>query len=314
MTYHVPVLLDEVLETIQPDKRMTILDCTLGAAGHSSAMLARMPEGGRLYGIDRDGEAIREASRIIAEKAPQRAKDFTALRGNFFDAKKLLAEQSVTSVDAILADLGVSSHQFDDGERGFSHRTTARLDMRMDRSAPLTAYNIVNGYGEAEIRKILFDYGEEKFAPSIARNIVKARAEKPVETTTELVEIIKASMPAKVLREKGHPAARTFQALRIATNGELDGLDKAIRNLADLLTPGGVIAIITFHSLEDRIVKNVFREMQNPCICPKDAPVCICGKKPVVEILLRKPVTASDDELEKNPRSRSAKLRAARKI
>ena len=314
MTYHVPVLLDEVLEVIQPDKRMTILDCTLGAAGHSSAMLARMPEGGRLYGIDRDGEAIREASRIIAEKVPQRAKDFTALRGNFFDAKKLLAEQSVTSVDAILADLGVSSHQFDDGERGFSHRTTARLDMRMDRSAPLTAYDIVNGYGEAEIRKILFDYGEEKFAPSIARNIVKARAEKPVETTTELVEIIKASMPAKVLREKGHPAARTFQALRIATNGELDGLDKAIRNLADLLTPGGVIAIITFHSLEDRIVKNVFREMQNPCTCPKDAPVCICGKKPVVEILLRKPVTASDDELEKNPRSRSAKLRAARKI
>ena len=313
-SYHIPIMLDEVMNVIQPELRRTILDCTLGGGGHSSQMLRLMPEGGRLIGIDRDADAITEAEDRIKEELPDRARDFTAIHGNFFNAKELLKGQDIESVDAVLCDLGVSSRQFDNGERGFSHRTEARLDMRMDRSETLTAYDIVNGYTESELRRIFYEYGEEKFSPSIARNIVKCRAEKPVETTTELVEIIKQSMPAKALKEKGHPASRVFQALRIETNGEIKGLSEAIKSLVDLLSPGGVMAVITFHSIEDRIVKNVFKELQNPCTCPPSAPICVCGKKPVVDIILKKPLTAGDEELERNPRARSAKLRAVKKI
>jgi len=312
--YHKPVLKDETIDILEPEKRNSYLDCTTGAAGHAIAMMSRMPAGAKVYGIDRDDEAIAEAKANIMRELPERYADFTPIKGNFFEAKKLLAQQGVSGVDSCLADLGVSSHQFDTPERGFSFRFDAKLDMRLDQTQELTAYDIVNGYSEAELRRVLYEYGEEKFTPSIVRNIIKRRETAPIETTTELVEIIKSSMPAKALKEKGHPASRTFQALRIETNSEIAGLEDAIRDLVDILNPGGVIAVITFHSLEDRIVKNVFRELHDPCTCPKSAPVCICGKKPLIEILLKKPVTAGEEELEGNPRARSAKLRAARKI
>ena len=310
--HHISVLLDECIEglAIKPDG--TYLDCTLGGAGHSSEIFKRL-DGGRLFGIDRDADAIEAATARMAGLNPKA--QFRALRGNFHDARQLLSEAGVDRIDGVLADLGVSSHQLDVRERGFSYHDEAPLDMRMDQSQTLSAQEIVNTWSEDELNRILRDYGEEKWARQIARVICDRRKEKPIETTKELVSIIDAAIPKKFRSKDGsHPARRSFQALRIAVNDELDPLEPAVRDLTDLLNPGGRICIITFHSLEDRIVKNCFRDMADPCICPKSMPVCVCGRKPVVKLVSRKPITASEEELEANPRSRSASLRIAEKI
>ncbi len=312
--HHIPVLLDECLDglNIRPDG--AYLDCTLGGAGHSAEILKRLGPGGLLVGIDRDAEAIEAASaRLEAVQSPGR---FVCLRGNFHDAPKLLeGAKTDRSLDGILIDLGVSSHQLDVRERGFSYHDDAPLDMRMDRSQALTAREVVNTWSEDELNRVLRDYGEERWARQIARVICDRREASPIETTGQLVSVIDAAIPKK-LREKdgSHPARRTFQALRIAVNDELDPLEPALRTLAGLLNPGGRLCVITFHSLEDRIVKNTFRNMADPCTCPKSFPVCVCGKKPVVKLITRKPITASAEELEMNPRSRSASLRVAEKL
>ena len=310
--HHLPVLLNECLDglNIRPDG--TYLDCTLGGAGHSSRIFARL-HGGRLIGIDRDADAIAAAGARMA--ALNGDAEFTAIRGNFHDAPALLAGIGVRHVDGILADLGVSSHQLDVRERGFSYHDDAPLDMRMDTSQALSAREIVNMWSEDEINRILRDYGEENCARQIARVICDRRRDQPIETTGDLVSIIDAAIPKKFRSKDGsHPARRTFQALRIAVNDELDPLEGAIEDLVGLLNPAGRICIITFHSLEDRIVKNTFRRLSNPCTCPKEFPVCLCGKKPVIQLISRKPVTASAQELSENPRARSASLRIAEKI
>ena len=310
--HHVSVLLNECLEglNIRPDG--TYLDCTLGGAGHSSEIFKRL-DGGRLIGVDRDADAIAAATQRMSSLNPRA--QFQAVRGNFHYAKALLAELSVTRLDGVLADLGVSSHQLDVRERGFSYHDDAPLDMRMDQSQGLSAREIVNDWSEDELNRILRDYGEEKWARQIARVICDRRKQAPIETTSQLVSIIDAAIPKKFRAKDGsHPARRSFQALRIAVNDELDPLEPAIRDLVDLLSPGGRICIITFHSLEDRIVKNTFRSLNGPCTCPKNLPVCVCGKKPVVKLVTRKPITATPEELEENPRSRSASLRIAEKL
>lgn len=310
--HHISVLLNECLDALDIKPEGTYVDCTLGGAGHSSEIFKRL-NGGRHFGIDRDADAI-EAATARMEGLNPNAK-FTAIRGNFHDAKELLAAQGIAEIDGVLADLGVSSHQLDVRERGFSYHDEAPLDMRMDQSQPLSAREIVNSWSEDELNRIFRDYGEEKWARQIARVICDRRKENPIETTKDLVSIIDAAIPKKFRSKDGsHPARRTFQALRIAVNDELDPLEPAIRDLVDMLKPGGRIAIITFHSLEDRIVKNCFRDLADPCTCPKNMPVCVCGKKPVVKLVSRKPITASDEELEFNPRSRSASLRVAEKI
>ena len=309
--YHTPIMLREVLELISPERCRATLDGTLGGGGHSEGILERLPADSIHFGIDRDAEAIAAATERLS-KFP----NFHAVHGNFFDMKELipLGEYGLSGLDGILLDLGVSSHQLDDGSRGFSYNSEAPLDMRMDKSSPLSAYEVVNGYPEKRLYEVIRDYGEERFASRIARSIAREREAAPIETTTKLAEIIKAAIPAAARRDGPHPARRTFQALRIEVNGELEGLEAAVRNAADMLAPDGVLCVITFHSLEDRIVKNVFRELKDPCICPPSAPVCVCGRKPQAEILTNKPLTASEEELERNPRSRSAKLRAIRKL
>ena len=312
--HHLPVLLNECLDGLNLRPGGAYLDCTLGGAGHSSEILKRLGEGGRLVGIDRDEDAIEAATaRLEAVHAPAR---FACLQGNFHDAPALLDAAGIPrAFDGILIDLGVSSHQLDVRERGFSYHEDAALDMRMDRGQALTAREIVNGWSEDELTRVLRDYGEEKWARQIARVIFDRRRAAPIETTGQLVGMIDAAIPKK-LREKdgSHPARRTFQALRIAVNDELDPLDGALRALADLLNPGGRLCVITFHSLEDRIVKSAFRSLADPCTCPKSFPVCVCGKKPVVKLITRKPVTASEEELAENPRARSASLRIAEKL
>lgn len=308
-TYHTPIMLPEVLSLLRPERGGVFVDGTLGGGGHSLGILRALPSDGRLFGIDRDGDAISEASARLSGFP-----NFTAVRGNFFRMTELLAAHGVSGADGILLDLGVSSHQLDDAERGFSYGSEARLDMRMDKSAPFSAYDVVNGYDSAKLTQIIRDYGEERFASRIANAIVAARANKPVETTTELAEIIKNAIPAAARRDGPHPARRTFQAIRIEVNGELAGLEQAVRSAVRFLNPGGIIAIITFHSLEDRIVKNVFKNLANPCTCPPNAPVCVCGLKPEVAILTKKPLVADEAELDLNSRSRSAKLRAAQKL
>lgn len=302
-------MLPEVLNLLKPERGGIFVDGTLGGGGHSEGILKLLPKGSKLFGIDRDGDAIAAAG--------ERLKGYDAfrpIRGNFFRMKELLGEIGINGVDGILLDLGVSSHQLDDGERGFSYSAPAKLDMRMDRSAALSAYEVVNGYSSKRLYEIIRDYGEERFASRIASRIVKSREEAPIETTSQLAQIIKEAIPAAARREGPHPAKRTFQAIRIEVNSELNGLEEAVTAAARLLNPGGVIAVISFHSLEDRIIKNVFKTLENPCICPKEAPVCVCGRKPEVEILTKKPLTAGEDELTRNPRARSAKLRAARKL
>lgn len=307
--YHIPIMPCEVMELLKPERGGVFVDGTLGGGGHSELILRRLPEGSRHFGIDRDEDAI-DASKARLSAFPA----FTAIRGNFFEMTQLLAYKGIHGVDGILLDLGVSSHQLDDGTRGFSYGIEAKLDMRMDRSAALSAYDVVNGYTSKRLFEIIRDYGEERFASRIANAIVSARADRPIETTTELASVIKSAIPAAARRDGPHPARRTFQAIRIEVNGELNGLERAIKDAIRLLNPEGVIAIITFHSLEDRIVKNVFKTLANPCICPPSAPICVCGRKPEIEIITNKPLIAEDNELESNPRSRSAKLRAARKL
>lgn len=308
--HHLPVLLDECLEGLNIRPSGVYLDCTLGGAGHSSEILRRL-DGGTLIGIDRDAEAIEAAAaRLKAIEAPAR---FIALRGNFHDAPALLHEAGIDGgLDGILIDLGVSSHQLDARERGFSYHDDAPLDMRMDQSQALTARDIVNTWSEDDITRILRDYGEEKWARQIARVICDRR---PIDNTSQLVAVIDAAIPKKLRRGDGsHPARRTFQALRIAVNDELEPLEPALRSLAGLLKPGGRLCVITFHSLEDRIVKNTFRSLADPCVCPKSFPVCVCGRRPSVKSVTRKPITASAEELERNLRARSASLRIVEKL
>ena len=301
---HRSVLLDEVIEhlNIRPDG--TYVDGTLGGAGHSLAILATLGSDGRLIGIDQDAEAI-----AAAESRLQDDSRVTIVKSNFRELRSVLQSLSCPSVDGILLDLGVSSHQFDDGERGFSYREDKPLDMRMDRDQTLTAADIVNEYPEEELRRILHEYGEERFAGAIAANIVRAREEKRIETTFELVDIVRRSMPEREKNKKGHPAKKTFQAIRIECNHELDVLQDALDDMIQALKPEGRLCIITFHSLEDRIVKQAFKKAENPCICPPDFPVCTCGRKPLGRMSPHKPIVPGEQELAENPRSHSAKLR-----
>ncbi len=302
---HKSVLLNETIDglNIKPDG--IYVDGTLGGGGHAYEVCRRLGEKGSIVGIDQDAAAI--------EAASARLKDFgekvTIVRSNYCDMKSKLHELGIDKVDGIVLDLGVSSYQLDTVERGFSYREDAPLDMRMDTRQKMTARDIVNDYTEADLYRVIRDYGEDKFAKNIAKHIVQARAVKPVETTAELSEIIRASIPMKFQKKSGHPAKRTFQAIRIELNRELDVLRDSLDDMIDLLNPGGRLCIITFHSLEDRIVKSAFRKNENPCTCPPDFPVCVCGKKSKGSIITKKPILPSEEELEYNSRSKSAKLR-----
>ena len=307
--YHVSVLLQECLDglNIKPDG--IYVDGTLGGAGHSSQIAKRLTTG-RLIGIDRDPVALKAAGERLAPYADR----VTLVHSNFCEIAQVLDELGIEAVDGILLDLGVSSPQLDDGSRGFSYMVDAPLDMRMNNEDPVTAKDIVNTWSYEELRRILFDYGEERYAPRIADAICRRREEKPIETTLELVDIIRSAMPAAALREKQHPAKRSFQAIRIAVNDELGAVRKVMEAAIPRLNPDGRLAIITFHSLEDRIVKNAMADAAKGCTCPPSFPVCVCGKKPQVQLVTRKPITATDEELVANPRSRSAKLRVCEKI
>ena len=307
---HIPVLLDETLTLLYPERGGVFVDGTLGGGGHAEAVLQRLPADGRLIGIDRDEEALAAATGRLSGFGGR----FTALHGNFFNMKELLAGEGVSEAAGILLDLGVSSYQLDTPERGFSYKYDAPLDMRMDQGAPLSAYDVVNTYPEEQLARVIWEFGEERFSRRIAGRIVRLREEKPIETTLELAEIVRSAIPAKYRNEPQHPARRTFQAVRIEVNDELRGLSAAVEDACDLLQKGGRLCIITFHSLEDRIVKQAFRRFENPCTCPPSAPVCICGKKPKAKILTKKPLTCSDREEADNPRSSSAKLRCIQKI
>ena len=302
---HISVLLNEVIEGLEIKPDGIYADGTVGGGGHSYEIAARLSDNGRLIGIDRDEDAVKAASERLAcygDKAK-------VVRGNYLDAVSILKGMGITGVDGILLDLGVSSHQFDDAERGFSYRNDAPLDMRMDRRDELSAYNVVNEYSESELFRIIRDYGEDKFAKNIAKHIVRAREKKPIETTFELSELIKAAIPAKMREGKGHPAKKTFQAIRIEVNRELDILRDSIDGLIDYLNPGGRLCIITFQSLEDKILKSAFRTAEDPCICPKEFPVCVCGRKSKGRVITRKAITATEEELKANNRAHSAKLR-----
>ena len=305
---HVSVMLEETVDGLNVKEGGTYVDCTLGGGGHSFEILTRLNNTGRLIGIDQDKEALAAAG--------ERLKNFsnvTYVHSNFERVKEIINEYSPEGVDGIMADLGVSSYQFDNPERGFSYRFDAPLDMRMDKDNTLTAYEIVNGYSENEIFRIIRDYGEDKFAKNIAKHICQRRAEKAIETTFELNEIIKAAIPAKFREKGGHPSKKTFQALRIECNRELEVLENTLDDMIDCLKPGGRLSIITFHSLEDRAVKNNFRNNENPCTCPPNFPVCVCGKKSKGTVITRKPIVATEEELEVNSRSQSAKLRVFEK-
>ena len=303
---HKPVLLEECLTALDIKPEGTYLDGTLGRAGHSLEILRRL-KGGRLIGIDRDMTAIEAARERLAAFGDR----VTLVHGNFCDLGEILADLGVDKMDGMLFDLGVSSPQLDEAQRGFSYMHDAPLDMRMDTSAALDARQVVNTWSGEELRRILWEYGEERYAPQIARAIVRRREEKPIETTGELVEVIRSAMPASALREKQHPAKRSFQAIRIAVNGELEALAPMLRAATEGLRPGGRLAVITFHSLEDRIVKQTMRELATGCICPPEFPVCVCGRKPKLTLVTRKPIVSGPAELEENPRARSAKLRVA---
>ena len=302
---HISVLLNEVIEGLEIKPDGIYADGTVGGGGHSYEIAARLSDKGRLIGIDRDEDAVKAASERLACYGDK----VKVVRGNYLDAVSILKGMGITGVDGFLLDLGVSSHQFDDAERGFSYRSDAPLDMRMDRRDELSAYNVVNEYSESELFRIIRDYGEDKFAKNIAKHIVRAREKKPIETTFELSELIKAAIPAKMREGKGHPAKKTFQAIRIEVNRELDILKDSIDGLIDYLNPGGRLCIITFQSLEDKIVKSAFRTAEDPCICPKEFPVCVCGRKSKGRVITRKAITATEEELKANNRAHSAKLR-----
>ena len=306
--HHVSVLLDECIEglNIKPDG--IYVDGTLGGAGHSSQIARRLTTG-RLIGIDRDPVALKAAGERLATYADR----VTLVHSNFCEIAQVLEDLNIEGVDGILLDLGVSSPQLDDGSRGFSYMADAPLDMRMNSEDTLSAYDVVNTWSFDELKRILFDYGEERYAPKIASAICKKREEKPIETTLELVDVIRGAMPAQALREKQHPAKRSFQAIRIAVNDELGSVEKVMKDAIPCLNPGGRLAVITFHSLEDRIVKTAMASAAKGCTCPPSFPVCVCGKKPQVQVITRKPIVSTDEELERNPRARSAKLRVCEK-
>ena len=295
---HYSVMLTETIENLNIRPDGIYVDGTLGGGGHASEVCKRLTTG-HFYGIDQDDAAIAAASKRLEAYGDI----VTVIRNNYCNAKAALAELGVEHVDGIVLDLGVSSYQLDTGERGFSYRYDAPLDMRMDRRQTLTAKDIVNGYSQGDLFRIIRDYGEDKFAQNIAKHIVMAREKKEIETTTELNEIIKAAIPAK-MRQNGHPSKQTYQAIRIECNRELEVLKAALSDLMDLLNPGGRLCIITFHSLEDRIVKTAFKNMENPCTCPPEFPVCVCGKKPTGRVITKKPILPSKEELEVNSRSK----------
>ena len=307
--HHVSVLLDECIQglNIRPDG--IYVDGTLGGAGHSSHIASKITTG-RLIGIDRDEVALTAAAERLAPYGDR----VTLVHSNFCDIASVLARLGIGGVDGILLDLGVSSPQLDDGARGFSYMADAPLDMRMDHSEALTAAAVVNTWSYEELKRILYEYGEERYAPQIASAICKRREQAPVRTTLELVDIIRSAMPPAALREKQHPAKRSFQAIRIAVNDELGAVSQVMRDAIPCLNPGGRLAVITLHSLEDRIVKNAMAEAAKGCTCPPSFPVCVCGKKPKVRLITRKPIVSGEEELARNPRARSAKLRICEKL
>ena len=307
--YHVSVLLQECLDGLDIKPDGIYVDGTLGGAGHSSRIAAQLTTG-RLIGIDRDPVALKAAG----ERLQPFADRVTLVHSNFSEVRQVLDDLGIEAVDGILLDLGVSSPQLDEAVRGFSYMLDAPLDMRMDGGAALSAHEVVNTWSQDELKRILYDYGEERYAPQIAGAICRRRAEKTIETTLELADIIRAAMPAAALREKQHPAKRSFQAIRIAVNDELGAVETVMKTAVSCLNPGGRLDIITFHSLEDRIVKNGMVAASKGCTCPPNFPVCVCGNKPKVKLITRKPITASEEELERNPRSRSAKLRVCEKL
>ena len=307
---HKSVLLDETIEGLDTKPDGIYVDGTLGGAGHAVEVCKKLTAKGRFIGIDQDQDAIIAASERLSEFGEK----VTVIRSNYCYAVKKLREMGIEQVDGILLDLGVSSYQLDNPDRGFTYRVDAPLDMRMDQRSTRTASDIVNGYEERELYRIIRDYGEDKFAKNIAKHIVRARAEKPIETTGELTAIIRQAIPMKMQVSGGHPAKRTFQAIRIELNHELEVLRDSLDEMVDILSDRGRICIITFHSLEDRIVKNAFRKNEDPCICPKNFPVCVCGRKSKGKVITRKPILPSAQEMEENPRAKSAKLRIFQRI
>ncbi len=307
---HISVLLDESVDLLKVVPDGTYADGTLGGGGHSSYVCSKLSEKGTLIGIDRDEDALSAAKERLSDYKC----NIVLTHNNFFNIKSILSEMHIEALDGAILDLGVSSYQLDTAERGFSYNADARLDMRMDKSADKDAYLVVNTYDEARLADIIFKYGEDRYARRIAREICERRNVKPIETTLELSEIIKAAFPPSERYGDKHPAKRTFQAIRIEVNSELDGLEDAIKDFVDCLKPGGRLAVITFHSLEDRIVKNAFSELASGCVCPKDFPICVCGKTPVVKLVNRKPIVATNEELNKNFRAHSAKLRVIEKL
>ena len=310
MFEHKSVLLQETIDSLNIQEDGIYVDGTLGGGGHAYEVCRRLGEGGRLIGIDQDADAIAAAGERLKEFVSR----VTIVRSNYENIREILENLGIHRVNGIYLDLGVSSYQLDTAERGFTYREDAPLDMRMDQRETRTAADIVNTYSEMELYRMIRDYGEDRFAKNIAKHIVKAREERPIETTGQLTEIIKAAIPAKIRAVGGHPAKQTFQAIRIELNRELEVLNQSIDTMIELLKPGGRLSIITFHSLEDRIVKTAFRRNENPCTCPPDFPVCVCGKKPVGRVITRKPILPSEEEMEENPRSRSAKLRIFEKL
>ena len=307
---HKPVLLQECLDGLAIKPQGVYLDGTLGRAGHSREIARRLGSEGRLICIDRDQAALDAAGERLGEWMDR----VTLIHGNFGDLADLLDDRGLSGLDGMLFDLGVSSPQLDDKTRGFSYMQDAPLDMRMDQSERLTADTVVNQWPQEELRRILWQYGEERYAPQIAAAIVRRRAERPIASTLDLVEVIRGAMPARALREKQHPAKRSFQAIRIAVHDELSAVDRMLQAAVPRLAPGGRLCVISFHSLEDRLVKNALAAFAKGCTCPPDLPVCVCGKVPEVRLVSRKPIVASPAELEENPRARSAKLRVAEKL
>ena len=307
---HRSVLLDECIEALNIKPDGIYVDGTAGGGGHSLEIAKKLTAGGRLIAIDRDDAAIAAAT----ERLKDYSERVTFVRNNFSSIKESCLDLGIDRIDGVLLDLGVSSYQLDTVERGFTHNSDAPLDMRMDRRNDLDAYTVVNTYSADQLKKVIYNYGEERFAPKIAAAIVRHREKEPITTTGQLVDIIKSAIPPSAREGGHHPAKRTFQAIRIEVNGELDAIEPTIRNATDILAPEGRIAIITFHSLEDRIVKQTYADLASGCSCPRDLPVCVCGRKPRVNVLTRKPILPSERELEENPRSRSAKLRVAEKI
>lgn len=307
---HKSVLLNETIESLNVMPDGIYVDGTIGGGGHSYEICKRLGEKGRLIGIDQDADAIEAASLRLKEFKDK----ISLVHSNYNNIKSVVNDLGINKVDGIVLDLGVSSYQLDNPERGFTYREDVPLDMRMDRESSMTARDIVNDYSEMELFRVIKDYGEEQFAKNIAKHIVKARSEKPIETTGELNEIIKAAIPAKMREHGGHPSKKTYQAIRIELNHELTVLENSLDTMIELLNPKGRLSIITFHSLEDRIVKNIFRKNMNPCTCPPDFPVCVCGKKPTGRIITRKPIVPSEEEIAENKRAKSSKLRVFERI